>query len=77
MTMAVNNSRSMNNDLHSGLNDGRLKSLTPGRGGDLDKDPNVMVRSGQLQAQYNVTDFLQGVAPKVLDHEYESGYAED
>lgn len=75
--MAVNDSRSMNSDLHSGANDGRLKSLTPDRGGVLDPDASVYVRSNQLQTQYNVTDFMKGVAPKVLDHEYESGYAED
>lgn len=74
--MAVNDSRSMNKDLHSGLNDGRLKSLTPGRGGVVE-DSYPSVRSGLLQAQYNVTDFMRGVTPKVLDHEYESGYAED
>jgi hypothetical protein len=67
----------MNADMHSGANDGRLKSLTPDRGGVLDTDSSVAVRAGQLQAQYNVTDFLKGVTPKVLDHEYESGYAED
>ena len=75
--MAVNEKRSMNNDLHAGANDGRLKSLTPDRGGELDPDEKVFVRSGQLQAQYNITDFLKGITPKVLDHEYESGYAED
>jgi hypothetical protein len=75
--MAVNSARSMNADLHSGANDGRLKSLTPDRGGVLDSDPNVSVRAGQLQAQYNVTDFIKDVTPKVLDHEYETGYAED
>lgn len=75
--MAVNNERSMNADMHSGANDGRLKSLTPDRGGILDPDPSMVVRSGQLQTQYNVTDFLKGITPKVLDHEYESGYAED
>jgi len=75
--MAVNNSRSMNSDMHSGANDGRLKSLTPDRGGVLDSDSNVSVRAGQLQAQYNVTDFIQNITPKVLDHEYETGYAED
>jgi hypothetical protein len=67
----------MNEDLHSGVNDGRLKSLTPSRGGVLDSDPKVVVRAGQLQAQYNVTDIMKGITPKVLDHEYESGYAED
>lgn len=75
--MTVNSARSMNVDLHSGANDGRLKSLTPDRGGVLDSDPNVSVRAGQLQAQYNVTDFIKDVTPKVLDHEYETGYAED
>jgi len=75
--MAVNSARSMNKDLHSGVNDGRLKNLTPDRGGVLDPDSSVSVRSGHLQAQYNVTDFMQNITPKVLDHEYESGYAED
>jgi hypothetical protein len=74
--MAVNDSRSMNQDLHSGLNDGRLKSLTPDRGGQVDES-NVGVRAGLLQTQYNVTDMLKNITPKVLDHEYEEGYAED
>lgn len=74
--MAVNDSRSMNNDLHSGINDGRLKGLTPDRGGQVDES-HASVRSGLLQAQYNVTDIVKGITPKVLDHEYESGYAED
>ena len=74
--MAVNDAHSMNNDLHMGLNDGRLKNLTPDRGGQVDES-HAKVRAGLLQAQYNVTDMLQDVAPKVLDHEYESGYAED
>lgn len=74
--MAVNDSRSMNNDLHSGANDGRLKNLTPDRGGQVDEN-HASVRSGLLQAQYNVTDMMKGITPKVLDHEYESGYAED
>lgn len=74
--MAMNVERSMNNDLHSGVNDGRLKNLTPDRGGQLDMN-HVATRSNLLQNQYNVTDFLKGVTPKVLDHEYETGYAED
>jgi hypothetical protein len=36
--MAVNSARSMNADLHSGVNDGRLKSLTPDRGGVLQRN---------------------------------------
>jgi hypothetical protein len=74
--MAVNDSRSMNADLHAGLNDGRLKSLTPDRGGQVDES-HASVRSGLLQTQYNVTDMMKGITPKVLDHEYEQGYAED
>lgn len=74
--MAVNETRSMNQDLHSGANDGRLKSVTPDRGGVVD-DSHPATRSGLLQTQYNVTDFMRNITPKVLDHEYESGYAED
>lgn len=74
--MVMNVSRSMNQDLHSGVNDGRLKNLTPDRGGNLDLG-HVATRAGLLQNQYNVTDAMKGVAPKVLDHEYETGYAED
>lgn len=74
--MAMNVERSMNQDLHSGVNDGRLKNLTPDRGGQLDMD-HVLTRSSLLQNQYNVTDLMKNVAPKVLDHEYETGYAED
>lgn len=74
--MAMNVERSMNQDLHSGVNDGRLKNLTPDRGGQLDMD-HVWTRSNLLQNQYNVTDLMKGIAPKVMDHEYEMGYAED
>jgi len=74
--MAINDARSMNSDLHSGVNDGRLKSLAPDRGGNLDMS-HVQTRAGLLQNQYNVTDMLAGVAPKVMDHDYEMGYAED
>jgi hypothetical protein len=34
--MAVNDARSMNNDLRLGARDGMFKSLTPDRGGDVD-----------------------------------------
>lgn len=34
--MAVNDSRSMNRDLRLGMTDGKFKSLTPDRGGDVD-----------------------------------------
>lgn len=74
--MSINDSRSMNSDLHSGVNDGRLKSLAPDRGGNLDMG-HVATRAGLLQNQYNITDMLNKVAPKVMDHDYEMGYAED
>lgn len=34
--MAVNESRSMNRDLRLGATDGKYKSLTPDRGGEVD-----------------------------------------
>ena len=34
--MAVNDSRSMNRDLRLGATDGKFKSLTPDRGGEVD-----------------------------------------
>jgi hypothetical protein len=34
--MAVNDSRSMNRDMRLGATDGKFKSLTPDRGGDVD-----------------------------------------
>lgn len=74
--MAMNSERSMNQDLHDGVNDGRLKNLTPDRGGQLDMG-HVLTRSNLLQNQYDIADFMKGIAPKVLDHEYETGYAED
>jgi hypothetical protein len=74
--MAVNDSRSMNADLHSGVNDGRFKNLTPDRGGNADTS-HAATRSNLLQNQYNITDFMGGIAPKVMDHDYEMGYAED
>lgn len=74
--MAVNETRSMNNDLHSGINDGRLKSITPGRGGQVDTQYPT-VRSKMLQTQYNITDYLSGIYPNMVDNSYETGYAED
>lgn len=74
--MAINDTRSMNADLHKGHFDGAYKSLTPDRGGQVDES-HASTRAGLLQAQYNVTDLSKGITPKVLDHEYESGYAED
>jgi hypothetical protein len=51
--MAVNESRSMNRDLRLGANDGKFKSLTPDRGGDVDPT-DATIRSAELQVQYNM-----------------------
>lgn len=54
--MAVNTSRSMNQDLYFGSQvDGRMKTLTPDRGGDVEQQ-SPMLRARDLQAQYNITD---------------------
>jgi len=53
--MAVNDSRSMNQDLKLGAGDGKFKSLTPDRGGE----PEALapkVRQMQLQPQYNIAE---------------------
>lgn len=51
--MAVNESRSMNRDLRLGATDGKFKSLTPDRGGDVDPT-DAALRAAELQVQYNV-----------------------
>jgi hypothetical protein len=52
--MAVNESRSLNHDLSLGLTDGTFKSLTPGRGGEVEPlDPAQ--RASVLQEQYNIS----------------------
>jgi len=66
----------MNNDLHSGVNDGRLKSLTPSRVGAVDIS-HASTRASLLQAQYNITDFMSQTAHPVVDGNYESGYADN
>jgi hypothetical protein len=52
--MAVNNSRSMNADLKAGALDGKFKSLTPGRGGEVE-EAYVTKRQMVLQEQYGMT----------------------
>lgn len=59
--MAVNDSRSMNADLQQGLLDGRLKTLTPDRGGSVEVQ-NVHDRALALQAQYSISDHMQSFA---------------
>jgi hypothetical protein len=53
--MAVNESRSMNNDLMLGATDGKFKSLTPDRGGVVDPTAATL-RANELQMQYNVEE---------------------
>lgn len=56
--MAVNDSRSMNADLKMGAGDGKFKSLTPSRGGEVEMlAPKV--RQMQLQPQYNISDRVE------------------
>jgi len=53
--MAVNESRSMNRDMLLGATDGKFKSLTPNRGGEVDPTSSAK-RAHELQLQYNVVD---------------------
>jgi len=61
--MAVNEFRSMNQDLYLGQCDGKHKSLTPGRGGEVEMQWPVE-RLQTLQRQYNFTDFKTGMKPE-------------
>jgi hypothetical protein len=59
--MAVNESRSMNNDLREGITDGMVKKATPDRGGDLfDINAASIVRSSLSQDLY---DAVAGANP--------------
>ena len=60
--MAINETRSMNNDLQLGLRDGAFKSITPDRGGAVDPS-HAIERSSTLQLQYNVVDERMGIHP--------------
>ena len=51
--MAVNESRSMNQDLAQGQNDGERKYLAPDRGGEVDMT-NVSTRSRELPWHYGL-----------------------
>lgn len=53
--MAVNESRSMNQDLRRGFHDGKFKSFTPDRGGQVDPTA-ATIRSQELNIQYNVQE---------------------
>jgi hypothetical protein len=49
--MAVNDSRSMNQDLKLGARDGAFKSLTPDRGGDVDPS-HATYRMNSLKSSF-------------------------
>jgi hypothetical protein len=49
--MAVNDSRSMNRDLRLGATDGKFKSLTPDRGGEVDPT-HATKRMHEVSATY-------------------------
>lgn len=51
--MAVNETRSMNQDLRRGARDGKFKNLTPDRGGVVDPTA-ATIRKAELNIQYNV-----------------------
>jgi hypothetical protein len=53
--MAVNDSRSMNNDLALGAKDGKFKNLTPDRGGEVDATAPTY-RAGVVQPQYGIVE---------------------
>jgi len=63
--MAVNETRSMNQDLRRGATDGKFKNLTPDRGGEVDPTASA-VRSEELQIQYNVQEAPQGLPESYL-----------
>lgn len=59
--MAVNESRSMNDDLREGITDGMVKKVAPDRGGDLfDAHCAAAVRSALSQDLY---DAVAGMNP--------------
>jgi hypothetical protein len=53
--MAVNESRSMNQDMAQGKNDGFRKFLAPDRGGEVDMT-NVATRSRELPWHYGLDE---------------------
>ena len=53
--MAVNESRSLNRDLVMGATDGKFKSITPDRGGEVETTSATM-RGHELQMQYNIVE---------------------
>lgn len=61
--MAVNDSRSMNMDMRLGALDGKFKSLTPDRGGDVDPTA-ASIRQAELNIQYNVQEPPASVMPE-------------
>lgn len=60
--MAVNESRSMTNDLHEGITDGVVKKDAPDRGGVVEPDAH---QQSLLQEQYNMISSY-GAASEVV-----------
>lgn len=58
--MAINNSRSMNDDMRKGALDGSYKSLTPSRGGDVEeaftKKRMAVLEQNTYPAMHGFTD---------------------
>lgn len=67
--MAVNNNRSMNSDLRTGVLDGKFKSITPGRGGEVERE-HALKRMLVLQEQYGMVNQhdLAHYAEAIFDH---------
>ena len=61
--MAVNESRSMNQDMTQGQWDGKYKYLSPDRGGEVDMT-NVSTRSRELPWHYGLDP--DGVPGKIV-----------
>lgn len=57
--MAVNESRSANADLQLGIRDGRYKSPTPNRGGEVETG-NVANRATELPVHYGLASDKHG-----------------
>jgi len=54
--MAVNDSRSMNRDMRLGATDGKFKSLTPDRGGEVDPT-SATLRQQVTKSQFPTGEF--------------------
>jgi hypothetical protein len=71
--MAVNNTRSMNEDLQAGIHDGCCKNLSPDRGGSVELH-DLYERYATLQQQYGITDSERGLLGKISSGSGTYGY---